>query len=1017
MWINWSIRSMLAQYANLCIINALLLSVSVKRQRGFNMQSGNNNSSQLVDSLPTDIVNLLSKYLGVDDRLSMISVNKDFHHAIHNVHQLLKLHFPDDFEQLKNQAQLENKQLTKADYEIAFQEAHHRSYQNLNDREKKLMSLFKKGDRAGIVDAEVTIKELFDVRDDKDLGLIDWALKNKHQDFLNRWFQSISEEDMEQPNWKFLWAILLEQSDEQIKIEFNKLNARDARMPLFSGINALHLAADRGRLNIIKLLNMEDVNLITDDYSSQSVSLACATPLFFAAKQGHLEIVNYLCEQPNINLNHVGKWTVSVEEELRIKIMSTPLLIAGLKNHWDVVDYLRSRPNIDISVRTSVIFLEKGYYNVWTQGFFPKKVSGDNRELCHLAASKNQLQLVQALSNRINDVSFGEDEEESPLDLAAEQGHLDIVRYLYEQTVSYANRSQGNYFSVLRKMNDFKDLLEQYEHQLDEVEEKAIQQDLKATNHIVPALAIKNAIKNNHLSVVRYFFEECRIKLSINERRCLSLYAGHQGGIDVIQYMHEHIEKINIGLILQHDSDFLTDLASEKKWNVLRYFYQMPDVNVDLFTDDPTLLRIAAADGQLDMVMFLCEHGVNVNAVSPEGYSALFLAVKEGRWDVVNYLAHLPNIRTIDLSDAEDNDYFDIIMYHLALVAGHEDKIKHLLVESDIDINMLIASGITLLRMANKNEWDIVKSLYRYPGINFNVNLADGTTLLHWLVEKELVDIVGYACRHGADVDVVNSKGSAPIHVAAEKGNLPIIKCLYHHGANIDAREEESDRTVLHIAAEQGYLEIAQYLCEKGVDVNATTMLGKAALHVAVSNDHVELFSYLVSRTDVDLVTQFAREQSWCSCQIIRCCYAQPQVVFDYLDAPYVITNKLIASLSRDSVFRWAHSMWGLPVGSSNIFGPLVHFFDAWLRDSHSMIATFWVRPPDFKLALIVNMLIEYQKNHSLDELKLLMDKLLEHASIKSAPGKFEKALQRISDIIQQELSVENDLAVFGLKL
>lgn len=107
------------------------------------------------------------------------------------------------------------------------------------------------------------------------------------------------------------------------------------RLPLERQVTLLHIAAGRGFINIVKLLiSRLDINAQMDDG---------ATPLFFAAQEGYLEIVTTLCEAgADYKINRADRQTI--------------LGIAYKYNHTAVVNYFMRQLSNEYTSQVRSIF-------------------------------------------------------------------------------------------------------------------------------------------------------------------------------------------------------------------------------------------------------------------------------------------------------------------------------------------------------------------------------------------------------------------------------------------------------------------------------------------------------------------------------------------------------------------------------------------------------------------------------------------------------------------------------------
>ena len=124
-----------------------------------------------------------------------------------------------------------------------------------------------------------------------------------------------------------------------------------------------------------------------------------ATPLHLASDYGHLDIVRYLVEERNCDL------------ECRTEYESTPLHYAALEGRLDIVQYLISERGSDMECTNK---------------------SGETP--LHCAALGGALDIVQYLvSERGCDPMCRDQFGHAPLHKASQCGHLDIVRFLIEE--------------------------------------------------------------------------------------------------------------------------------------------------------------------------------------------------------------------------------------------------------------------------------------------------------------------------------------------------------------------------------------------------------------------------------------------------------------------------------------------------------------------------------------------------------------------------------------------------------
>lgn len=135
-------------------------------------------------------------------------------------------------------------------------------------------------------------------------------------------------------------------------------------------------------------------------------------------------------------------------------------------------------------------------------------------------------------------------------------------------------------------------------------------------------------------------------------------------------------------------------------------------------------------------------------------------------------------------------------------------------------------------------------------GLDIHESDNSGRTALHIAASKGSENCVLLLLDFGADPNARDSDGNVPIWEAILGGHDTVAKVLLDNGAVLDTGD------VGHfacIAAEQNNLNLLKEIVRYGGNVTSPKINGSTALHVAVSEDNIEIVKYLLEQgADID---------------------------------------------------------------------------------------------------------------------------------------------------------------------
>ena len=176
----------------------------------------------------------------------------------------------------------------------------------------------------------------------------------------------------------------------------------------------------------------------------------------------------------------------------------------------------------------------------------------------------------------------------------------------------------------------------------------------------------------------------------------------------------------------------------------------------------------------LDLIKFLIDSGVDVNAKNDVGCSPLHY---ENRVEVVELLISAG----ADVKAKENGG-------KSPLHCTNSVEVVELLISAGADVNDKNNGGFTPLfshTLPNSNSKKIIKLLIK-KGADVNAKANDGNTLLHLLAHHSSANsLIELLIKHGADVNAKDNDGMTPLHVSALYEIFSNSRIFIDAGANL----------------------------------------------------------------------------------------------------------------------------------------------------------------------------------------------------------------------------------------
>jgi uncharacterized protein len=214
----------------------------------------------------------------------------------------------------------------------------------------------------------------------------------------------------------------------------------------------------------------------------------------------------------------------------------------------------------------------------------------------------------------------------------------------------------------------------------------------------------------------------------------------------------------------------------------------------------------------------------DVNAVAPDGATALHWAANRGNVDIAAML--LKSGAKVDAA----ND-FGVTPLSLACENGDAGMIT-LLLASGANPNLALPSGETPLMTASRTgSAAAVTALLKKGARVDEAEPIAGQTALLWALSEQHNAVARALVEAGASVHQPSAAGFTPLMMAARFGNLEAADMLLEKGARINDTAKDG-LSVLMVAVMRGHIDLAKHLLARGADPNIDKA-GYTALHWA----------------------------------------------------------------------------------------------------------------------------------------------------------------------------------------
>ncbi|KPU78441.1 uncharacterized protein Dana_GF10397, isoform C [Drosophila ananassae] len=271
-------------------------------------------------------------------------------------------------------------------------------------------------------------------------------------------------------------------------------------------------------------------------------------------------------------------------------------------------------------------------------------------------------------------------------------------------------------------------------------------------------------------------------------QRCALVHAARMGHLSVVKYLlacdwtpRPHSQDVTRAVALQQA---LIGSAAQAHCKILEDLLDLNESEFDLDVNgmEPSsgelALTAAARHGCVDVVGILLSRGAQIDARNRQGYSALWLAVKEGHWSVVEQLLQRGALLDEPLGQARKTPLM------IAAEEGHLELLE-LLLARGASLEAQDHEGFTALSWAClRGHLAAAKTLIE-NGCNRHHEDHNGRTALDLAAYQGAASLVLYLLEQGGNLEHIDVHGMRPLDRAIACRNIQAVQVFLRKGAKL----------------------------------------------------------------------------------------------------------------------------------------------------------------------------------------------------------------------------------------
>ncbi|XP_062606075.1 serine/threonine-protein phosphatase 6 regulatory ankyrin repeat subunit A-like [Saccostrea cucullata] len=434
------------------------------------------------------------------------------------------------------------------------------------------------------------------------------------------------------------------------------------------------------------------------------------------------------------------------------------------------------------------------------------------------------------------------------LTCACQNGRLNMVKFLIEkypallqEHTDFLGNSVLYWAAFSGKIDMFEYILNLFEnenecHISSSIKPKA---DGKAKSG---ETILHGACRNGHFDMSEYLLGRYPQLLDVYDIDGANVlhYTAVGGNVDLFKYLLS--KGLNVNCTTNMGISVLHMCCASGREEMCRYLVnRYPGLISVIDYRGWTALHSACWGGSVEIVSFLIEKGMEINALSNDGRSILHIACLNGEYEVCEYLVEI----NPDLLNVKDKTYNTVL--HDAACGGNVQIVK-LLIEKNMDINAQGTNGETVLyKCCRWGKMEMCEYLVsNFPEL-LKIRDNKGWTVLHLACNEGSVETVSFLIEKGLDLNALTNDGESMLYIACLKGKFEVCEYLVENYPHLLDVKDKSSNTVLHAAAWRSNVQIVKLLIEKKMDKNIIQEEGETILHQCCLWGKIEMCEYLVN--------------------------------------------------------------------------------------------------------------------------------------------------------------------------